>query len=300
MNVMASVANELSDSGDHLSTDLRAAMVSSQATATHTQALVDANVCVSSMIEQSFNQFARVDMDTPFHRTLKNARDLSLLTRRIFEDAIDSRRCSIDDVLSYDYCEIKGAEIQNLARLFDVSCVPPQGFDPPKFGTRYDSVVDTELRSAMQQIRQGESILLFAMVSDLNRYLPTHHPEYCQDWTGIPEKDFDDNVAKRFCDDRWLTLDGVRVGLGPASSQVPNRAGREEFIQAGCEMRHKPGGEQQFRITLQAQEPGAVVAAVHVPVFVKGHRWGTASCGWKASEVASEPPTLDFKETEAA
>jgi methyl-accepting chemotaxis protein len=300
VNAMASVANELSGSVDSISTDLRTAIASSEALATHTRALVEANFCVSSMIEQSFIQFARVDMDTPFHRTLKNARALSLLTRRIFEHAIDARRCSIDDVLSYQYREIKGVEIQNLTRLFDVSCVPLQGFDPPKFATRYDSVVDMELRRAMEQIRQGESILLFAVVSDLNRYLPTHHPEYCQDWTGIPEKDFDDNVAKRFCEDRWLTLDGVRVGLGAASSRVPSRAGREAFIQAGCEMRQKPGGEQQFRITLQSRESGMVVSTVQVPIFVKGHRWGTASCGWKACDRIWDPQTMNSGGTEVA
>jgi methyl-accepting chemotaxis protein len=241
------------------------------------------------------------DSVNAFHRALKSARELSVLARRVFEDAIDARRCSIDDVLSYDYREIKGADIQDLAPLFDVSCVPLQGFDPPKFATRYDSVVDMELRHVMEQIRQGESILLFAVVSDLNRYLPTHHPEYCQDWTGIPEKDHDENVVKRFGEDNWLALAGVRVGLGTASSQVPDRAGREEFIQAGCDMRQKPGSEQQFRITLQVREPGLIVSAVQVPIFVKGHRWGTASCGWKASEGALSPPQrMDLKEIAVA
>jgi methyl-accepting chemotaxis protein len=211
--------------------------------------------------------------------------------RVVFEDAIDFGRCSIDDVLSYDYREIKGAEIQSLARLFDVSRVPTQGFTPPKFATRYDSVVDVELQRVMEQIKHSDPTLLYATVVDLNLYMPIHHPEFCQDWTGNTERDIAGNRAKRFLYDKWMPADAVRVGLGPSASSVPNCASREDFIQAGCEMREKPGSEDQFSLKLRVLNAGMIIVAVQVPIFVRGHRYGAASCGWNASEGMGSSPS---------
>ena len=291
MNSVATVVNELSDGVASIFTNLKTATASSETIAKHTQALVDANFSVSSMVEESFVQFARIDMDTQFHRGLRNARDLSQMARRVFEEAIDKGRCTIDDVLSYEYREIRGSEIQSLARLFDVSRVPLQGFAPPKYSTRYDSVVDLDLQCVMEEIKQRDPNLLYATILDLNLYMPIHHAEYCHDWTGIPEKDVACNRVKRFFYDRWLTTDGVRIGLGPDASNVPNRGSREDFIQAGCQMREQPGSEELFSVKLQVRDMGTVVVAVQVPVFVKGHRYGAASCGWTVTDVQA-PPAL--------
>jgi methyl-accepting chemotaxis protein len=127
-------------------------------------------------------------------------------------------------------------------------------------------------------------MLLYCTVADLNLYMPIHHPEYCQDWTGNSDKDIAGNRMKRFFYDKWLTTDGVRVGLGPGTANVPNHASREEFIQAGCEMREKPGSEDKFCVKLQVRDAGMVVVAVQVPIFVKGHRYGAASCGWHVQD----------------
>jgi hypothetical protein len=151
-------------------------------------------------------------MDTKFHRGLKSARALSQLASKVFEDAVGHGRCSIDDVLGYEYREIKGAEIQTLARLFDVRRVPSQGFTPPKYSTRYDSVVDLDLQRVMEQIKHRDPTLTFATVVDLNLYMPIHHPEFCQGWTGDAAKDIADNRIKRFFHDKWLTTDAARVG----------------------------------------------------------------------------------------
>jgi methyl-accepting chemotaxis protein len=223
-------------------------------------------------------------MDTPFHRGLRLARDLSRKAQQVFEHAIDNGLCTIDDVLSYDYREIKGAEIQSLGRLFDVSRVPTQGFDPPKYATRYDSVVDVELQRVMEETRHSDPMVLHCTVADLNLYLPIHQPELCQDWTGEFDKDVANNRMKRFFYDRWMTTEGVRVGLGSNSKQVPNRASREDFIQAGCQMRHNGDSDDLFSVKLQVRDTGAVVVAVQVPIFVRGHRYGAASCAWVAAD----------------
>jgi methyl-accepting chemotaxis protein len=291
MNAVATVVNELSDGVDGIFTNLKTATASSETIARHTQALVDTNFSVSTMVEESFIQFARIDMDTQFHRALRKARELSSLARNVFEDAIDDGKCSIDDVLSYEYREIKGTEIQSLSRLFDVGHVPARGFDPPKYATRYDSILDVELQRVMDQVKNRDPTLIYTTVCDLNLYLPIHHAEFCQDWTGIPEKDMAWNRAKRFFYDKWLTTSGVRVGLGSNSASVPDRAGREEFVQAGCEMRERPGSEDLFSVGLRVRDTGMVVIAVGVPIFVKGHRFGAASCAWNATDAQATPTT---------
>jgi methyl-accepting chemotaxis protein len=290
MNAVAGVVNELSDGVDSIFNSLKTATASSETIAKHTQALVNANFSVSSMVEESFVQFAKVDMDTQFHRGLRSARDLSRKAQKVFEDAIDQGLCSIDDVLSYEYREIKGNEIQSLARWFDVSRVPAQGFNPPKFATRYDAAVDVELQRVMEEVKHADPSLLYASVVDLNLYVPIHHPEFCRDWTGSFEKDRADNRIKRFFYDKWMTADAIRLGLGPNAGLVPNRASREDFIQAGCEMRQKPGSGDLFNVKLQVRETGAVVVAVKVPLFVRGHRYGAASCGWVAADAQLSLP----------
>jgi hypothetical protein len=101
------------------------------------------------------------------------------------------------DVLAFEYQEIRGAEVQKLGRLFDVSKVPPEGFNTPKFSARYDSVRDVDIQRVMDEIKASEPSLIYATVCDLNLYLLTHHAECCLDWTGDPQSDFHGNRMKR-------------------------------------------------------------------------------------------------------
>jgi methyl-accepting chemotaxis protein len=63
-------------------------------------------------------------------------------------------------------------------------------------------------------------------------------------------------------------------------------------MRAGCEMREKPGSAEKFSVKLQAQDTGIVVVAVQVPIFVKGHRYGAASCSWNVANAAGDPRPL--------
>jgi methyl-accepting chemotaxis protein len=284
MNAMAVVIDEVSGGVDSILTNLKEATASSETIAKHTQALVETNLSVSSVVEESFVEFAKVNLDTQFHRGLRAARTLAQQARELFEDAINEGRCSVEDVLQYEYREIQGSEIQSLSRLFDVSRVPAEGFTPPKYSTRYDAEVDLALQHVMDQTRSSEPMLLYATVVDLNLYMPIHHAEYCLDWTGNPQKDLDGNGIKRFFFSKYITTAGVRVGLGPSSAQVPNGAARDQFVEAGCEMQERPGAADLFSVKLLARGSGTVVASVQVPIFVKGHRYGAVSCGWNVIE----------------
>jgi methyl-accepting chemotaxis protein len=279
MKAVATVARELTDSIGGIFDNLQGARASSDSIAGNTQALIGAHDAVSQMIEQCFQRYARVDLNTPFHRNLARAREFARRVRAIFERVIDEGRCTLDDVLALEYREIRGTEIQSLSRLFDVSHVPSQGFTPPKYATRYDAVVDVDLQQLMDEVKASDASLIICAVTDLNLYVPTYHADRSLAWTGDPDKDEIGNRTKRFFSDRRINADGARVGLSPIASQVSARASREEFALAGCELHEKPGDADAFSAR-PAVAKGTVILAIHVPVFVKGQRYGAVIYGW--------------------
>jgi methyl-accepting chemotaxis protein len=292
MKAAAIVLNELNDGIDSIIGNLRAATTSSEAIAKDVRALVGANYALSQMVEECFVQYAKVNIDSQFHHILRLARQLSRNAEEVFERAIDGGLCTLEDVLSYEYREIKGREIQSLSRLFDVSRVPPQGFTPPKFATRYDSVCDVELQRLLDESRSADSAIQYATVTDLNMYAPIHIRECCQDWIGDPEKDELGNRVKRFFDGKWSTPDATRHGLGPQAKTVPKRATREQFIQAGCDMQQRPGSSDLFALNVMVRNARSVVLSLVVPLYVRGHRYGVASIGWVPSDTAGHGSAL--------
>ena len=280
MNAVAAVVNELSDSIDSVFDNLKTATASGEAIARDAKALVRANYAISQMVEACFWQYAKVDLDTTFHRCLRAGRELAQLAKGVFEDAIDRGLCTLENVLANDYREIKGAEIQSLSRLFDVSRVPPTGFDPPKFSAGYDAVCDLELQRVMDRIKASEPSIQYAMVLDLNLYAPTHHAECSQDWTGNAEADNTGNRVKRFFDGKWSSPEATRFDIGPNVKDVPDRATRQQFLQAGCDLSERPGLAERFIVRTMVRDSSAVVMSLSVPLFVKGQRYGVISLGW--------------------
>ncbi|MDX2220738.1 MAG: methyl-accepting chemotaxis protein [Burkholderiales bacterium] len=258
---------------------LQAATDSSKQISADAGAMTAATFALSELTEDTFRHFGEVDTGTVFHRVLGLARELARESSGIFGRAIDSRQCTLDDVLALDYREIKGQDIRSLAHLFDVSRVPSSGFTPPKFRTRYDQHVDEALMRAMDAIKAREPALIFALVIDLNSYGPIHNREYCKDWTGDPALDLVGNRVKRFFTDQRVLVRGARVGL-PAAAALGDRVRREDFVRAGCELTERPGAAAEFLVQTYARDTGAIVTALTVPLFVKGQRWGAVLMGW--------------------
>jgi len=212
---------------------------------------------------------------------LARGRELARETEGIFDRAIDGGRVTLGDALAFDYREIRGAEIATLGHLFDVSRVPAGGFDPPKYRTRYDAAVDVDLQRVMDAIKAREPGLIFALVIDLNAYGPIHNREYCKDWTGVRDKDLVGNRIKRFFTDQRVLVRGARVGL-PQAASLPDRARRDDFRSAGCDLRGSDSARADFLVQTYARDTGAVVTALTAPIFVKGERWGAVLLGWNA------------------
>jgi methyl-accepting chemotaxis protein len=230
--------------------------------------------------EDCFQHFVRVDTRSNFHIALQAARALRDGTRRTIERAIDDGRCTLRDVLAFEYREIKGPEIQHLSRLFDVSRVPDTGFTPPKFSAGYDAAVDQELQVLCDAIKAAHKGILYVIPVVANIYAPTHHREFTNDWTGAADKDTAGNRIKRIYADRFLKASGLRQALGPVAEGVPEQATRAEFLRAGCDMRERPDHADQFHVTIYGRDTGVVLMPVSVPIFIKGEFWGTASVGW--------------------
>lgn len=281
MSAVVTAVDEQRAGMEEVFANLKTARASSETITQDVEALTTSTFAVSELVEESFQHFVHVDTGSAFHRALGATRELAQRAQTIFENAIDRGHCTLADVLAYEYEEIKGAHIQSLARLFDVSRVPPEGFNPPKYRARYDAVVDAALQQAMDELKARDPALLYIIVVDLNLYGPIHHRAHCQAWTGVPEQDVLGNRAKRFFYDKWLSVRGARVGLGPNAMRVPDRAAREDFINAGCRMTEDARSAEEFGVTVYGRDTGVVATPIFVPIYVKGHRYGSATAAWK-------------------
>lgn len=278
MQSIAEAVGQEKDSLQDVFERLRAATDSAKTIAEDAQVLTRASFALSEITEETFRHFEQVDTGSVFHRALGLARELGARSGAIFEDAIRQERCTLDDVLALEYREIRGDEIRSLAHLFDVSRVPPQGFTPAKYHTRYDAAVDVALQRAMEDVRAREPKLIFALVIDLNAYGPMHNKEYCKDWTGIPEKDLVGNRIKRFFTDQRVLVRGARVGL-PGARDLPDRVTRPE-LRAVASLEQSPEVRDAFLVQTYARDTGAVVTVITTPIHVMGQRWGATLLGW--------------------
>jgi methyl-accepting chemotaxis protein len=118
-------------------------------------------------------------------------------------------------------------------------------------------------------------------VIDLNSYGPIHNSDFCKDWTGVRDKDLVGNRIKRFFTDQRVLVRGARVGL-PQAKDLPDRARRQDFVAAGCDLHASDDARRQFLVQTYARDTGAIITALTAPIFVKGERWGAVLLGWNA------------------
>jgi methyl-accepting chemotaxis protein len=220
-----------------------------------------------------------VDRATDITREL--ARDISTILQAV----IDSGRVSLADVLELRYQEITGPRIASLSRLFDVSRVPQAGFDPPKFATAYDALVDEELMALYDRYLAEHPWLAMVVGSDLNVYGPVQARRFSADWTGDPAKDLLGNRGKRILVEHPALARANRMGI--EGRELPLRPlTRSELRMAGCDLGEPPGGDGRRLVQTYARDTGAILTLVTVPIYVHGERWGAAVIGWDPDAVA--------------
>jgi methyl-accepting chemotaxis protein len=236
---------------------------------------------LSSLTEVGHRHLAAYDTGSLFHRALGLARDLTRASSGILEAPVKAGQLKAEELLSLDYAEIRGAEIQGLARFFSVLHVPPAGFDPPKFRTAYDALVERPLQEAFDRVLDQEPRLTFALVIDLNSYAPSHNRRFAKDWTGRPELDLAGNRVKRFFTDNRVLVRGARHGLGEAAEALPDRARRADF-QRAADLAEGRAGQEEFLVQTYARDTGAIITVLTMPLHVCGQRYGATLLGWSS------------------
>jgi methyl-accepting chemotaxis protein len=191
----------------------------------------------------------------------------------IFDAAVDAGAITLADCRDTNYQVIAGQRITELARLFDVSRVPPNGFDPPKFSTRYDRAVDAGINAIIDRCVPLDPSIKAMFAVDLNGYCFGHYRECRQDWTGVYLTDLNNNRIKRFFEDT-LSLRCSRIGLGENALEFPARTAYETFEAAHCMLDRRPG-PRPWVIYTYARDTGFVYNDLSLALFVKDRRVGT-------------------------
>jgi methyl-accepting chemotaxis protein len=198
--------------------------------------------------------------------------------RAVLESVVDSGEVTLSELLALQYVAARGPGIERLARLFDVSRVPADGFDPPKYLTAYDELVDTRLTACLEASLAREPGLTDAGVADLNTYAPAVVSAFTQDWTGNPERDLEGNRTKRFFLASPAMLRASRAELGvdlPAAV-----LSRSEFEAAGARLSEREEDRNSLLVQTYARDTGALLSVLSVPLHVHGERYGTTLLIW--------------------
>jgi methyl-accepting chemotaxis protein len=282
-HVAAAAESQLQALGEmsgHMHGTVLAVEVDEHATQMSAQAL-----SLSSSSEDVYELVRPFWTDSFVDRATDVARELARDVRAVFESVINSGRISLPEVLELRYEEIAGPRIASLSRLFDVSLVPPTGFDPPKFSTAYDALVDEELTARYDRYLLAHPWLALAVASDLNVYVPAHPRRFAADWTGDPARDLLGNRVKRILTDNPALVRANRVGIGGRElAQRPLT--RTELRMAGCDLVEPPGGDDRRLVQTYPRDTGTILTVLTVPLYIHGERWGAAVIGWDPDAVA--------------
>ncbi|HTJ28423.1 MAG TPA: methyl-accepting chemotaxis protein [Candidatus Limnocylindria bacterium] len=190
----------------------------------------------------------------------------------VFEAAIARGAIRLEDCFDTGYVELRGAAIARLARLFDVSKAPPEGFDPPKFETAYDRAVEDGFNALIDRAVPSHPAIAAMFAVDLNGYCFGHYRTCREDWTGDRARDLAHNRIKRFFEDE-LSLRCSRVGLGVGADELPARTPYATFAARGCRLRRE--GERPWAIFTYARDTGTVYNDLSLGLFARGHRVAT-------------------------
>jgi methyl-accepting chemotaxis protein len=217
---------------------------------------------------------------TPLDRIRALIADGAAHVEAAIEDVLASGRLSDDDIFDTAYVEVPRAEATRFAHLFDVSRLGPTGFDPPKYRTRYDRILDEPFRDIVDDPRWDFEGRDFAAISDINAYITMHVAKFRQPITGDAQRDALGNRVKRIFDD---ATDGPRVGLrGPA---LPKRSSHAAFRDAGVDVQ-RPPGRRPTRVVAYARDFGSITLMISAAIYVRGRHWGAFQFGVNPNRIA--------------
>ncbi|HTW84630.1 MAG TPA: methyl-accepting chemotaxis protein [Candidatus Sulfotelmatobacter sp.] len=205
----------------------------------------------------------------------------------VLADALARGHAQRAQLLDDTYEPLTGALVRTLARLFDVTRAGA-GFDPPKYRTAGDQLVDEALAPVCDAWAACDPRLVFASVTDLNGFAVMTSRALRCDWTGERALDLAGNRVKRIFEDP-IGLGAARAGLG--ATGVPKRARRADFARHGIDLR-RPAGPRGFALQTYARDTGVILNDLAVPVYLGEDRFGCVRIGYESSEGLSETKEL--------
>jgi len=139
------------------------------------------------------------------------------------------------------------------ARLYyPIAKTDPRKAGPQQFATPYTALADRDLAGPEDKALARIALLQYAILTDINGYVPVHNTRFAQPLTGNSEQDFINNRTKRM--------------LGDNASLAAARS------------------EARFLIQRVKVESGDVIYDLSVPVNVRGKHWGCARIGYRRAE----------------
>lgn len=180
---------------------------------------------------------ARRPIGTVVERVRAYGEKLCVELETTIEAALTQGKISVDRLFDLRYNAVAGTDIQSLTRLFDVSCVPTDGFTPPKFATPWDAAIDQAMIDVLEAAYDDAATFLpiTIFVSDLNGFLYAYPRRKINAWTNDPSIDNAGNRIKRLFEDEY-TLRVGRWGLGRNCEDLGPRCTYEAFRSAGCNL----------------------------------------------------------------
>jgi methyl-accepting chemotaxis protein len=137
-------------------------------------------------------------------------------------------------------------------RLFARLYYPISRTDPPKYTTEYSGLADRDLPALQEAVVRKSGTVVFAVVTDLNGYLPTHNQRYSLPLTG--------NLAFDLVNNRTKRIFGDRTGIAAARNEAP------------------------YLLQRYKRDTGELMADLSVPVRVRGKHWGCVRIGYRQVE----------------
>lgn len=135
---------------------------------------------------------------------------------------------------------------------FPIPKTDPRKAGPQQYATPYSTLADRDLVGYQEKALARVPMLQYAILTDINGYVPVHNNRFSQALTGNSEQDYINNRSKRM--------------LGDNASLAAARS------------------ETRFLIQRVKVETGDVIYDLSVPVMVRGKHWGCARIGYRRAE----------------
>jgi methyl-accepting chemotaxis protein len=129
---------------------------------------------------------------------------------------------------------------------------PKENTDPQKYSTPYDALADRDFVGIEDKALAKTPALQYAIITDVNAYVPAHNTRFSQPLTGNSIQDYTNNRTKR--------MFGDIVSLQAAHNTA------------------------RYLIQRAKLETSDVIYDLSVPVIVRGKHWGCARIGYRRVE----------------